>query len=276
MPFLKSSRLDASFIARPITHRGLHGNPEGTLAAPLIENTVSAFAAACKLGAPIELDLQSSSDDRAVVFHDKTLRRIVGRGEKLRSFSLEEIRKITLRGTNDKIQSLGELFEQIRGRVPLLIEIKDQHGALGDDRPGFLDDIASLGPEYKGALAFMSFNPYYIGYLRHKMPSSCLGLVTDNFHRLEWRRIPHDHSRLLNARKAVPGLEIDFISHNALSLSRVKHIKLPVLCWTVCSPAEEEKARRIADNVTFEGYIPEAFRLMTSGIAQNSNAPHAQ
>jgi len=29
---------------------------------------------------------------------------------------------------------------------------------------------------------------------------------------------------------------------------------VPIICWTVRSPAQETEARRIADNITFEGY----------------------
>jgi hypothetical protein len=31
---------------------------------------------------------------------------------------------------------------------------------------------------------------------------------------------------------------------------------VPVLCWTVTSPAQEAEARRYVDNITFEGYRP--------------------
>ncbi|MBT6507614.1 MAG: phosphodiesterase, partial [Marinovum sp.] len=34
----------------------------------------------------------------------------------------------------------------------------------------------------------------------------------------------------------------------------VKSNGLAVLCWTVTSEREEIRARRIADNITFEGY----------------------
>ena len=52
-----------------------------------------------------------------------------------------------------------------------------------------------------------------------------------------------------------------FISHNQkyLSMPRVAEVKrsgLPILCFTVCSPEEEAIAREVADNVTFEDYLP--------------------
>ena len=53
-----------------------------------------------------------------------------------------------------------------------------------------------------------------------------------------------------------------FISHEAQDLDRPRVAQLKsqgvaVLCWTIRSPEQEAQARRIADNVTFEGYAAE-------------------
>ena len=50
-----------------------------------------------------------------------------------------------------------------------------------------------------------------------------------------------------------------FISHEVADLAapRVAELKADgaaILCWTVRSPEIEAKARRYADNITFEGY----------------------
>jgi hypothetical protein len=39
-------------------------------------------------------------------------------------------------------------------------------------------------------------------------------------------------------------------------VAELKARGVPVLCWTIRSPAEEAAARRVADNITFEGYLP--------------------
>jgi hypothetical protein len=53
-----------------------------------------------------------------------------------------------------------------------------------------------------------------------------------------------------------------FISHSAEDLNRPRVTDLKargadVLCWTIPSEKAETKARKIADNVTFEGYYPQ-------------------
>jgi hypothetical protein len=51
-----------------------------------------------------------------------------------------------------------------------------------------------------------------------------------------------------------------FISHEAADLARPRVAELKaqgaaILCWTIRSPAAEAAARRMAQNVTFEGYL---------------------
>jgi hypothetical protein len=52
-----------------------------------------------------------------------------------------------------------------------------------------------------------------------------------------------------------------FISHDWTDLGspRVAELKsngTPILCWTVTTAQIEAEARRVADNITFEGYLP--------------------
>jgi len=51
-----------------------------------------------------------------------------------------------------------------------------------------------------------------------------------------------------------------FISHNHKYLSDLQNFvpqlfELPILCWTIKSSKSEKKAREIATNITFEGYL---------------------
>ncbi|MBC7155779.1 MAG: phosphodiesterase, partial [Rhodobacteraceae bacterium] len=52
-----------------------------------------------------------------------------------------------------------------------------------------------------------------------------------------------------------------FISHQADDLARPRVADLraagaAILCWTIRSPEAEARARTLADNITFEGYLP--------------------
>ena len=62
--------------------------------------------------------------------------------------------------------------------------------------------------------------------------------------------------------RAIPDYEAtgsSFISHEAADLGRARVGDLKgrgaaILCWTIRSPEAEASARRVAQNVTFEGY----------------------
>src|ERR671932_1576515 len=64
---------DGWLVRTPIAHRGLHAAQEGRP-----ENSLAAFAQACALGFPAELDVRLTRDGEVVVFHDRALKRMTG------------------------------------------------------------------------------------------------------------------------------------------------------------------------------------------------------
>ena len=237
-----------------VAHRGLHdeGRPE---------NTIAAFDAACEAGYAVELDVQISLDGVAMVFHDDTLDRLTPRKGPLSRLSAPMLRRIPVGGSDGTIPSLRDVLDRIDGRVPVLIEVKDQHGALGEG-PGKLERAvaAALGG-YRGAAAVMSFNPHSVALLARLMPDTARGLVTARFDAETWPGLPADRRAHLAAIADLAAVGAGFVSHqaDALDVPRIAALRadgLPVLCWTIRDPAQEAWARRYADSVTFEGYLP--------------------
>ena len=105
-------------------HRGLHD-------ATRAENSLSAFAAAADAGFAIELDVRLSSDGVLMVFHDDTLERMTGVGGRVDSKTAEELHSIRLGNTEDTIPTFDEVLGLVDGRVPLLVEIKEDAGKYG-------------------------------------------------------------------------------------------------------------------------------------------------
>ena len=70
-------------------HRGLFDNNSD---AP--ENSLAAFKKAVDAGYGIELDVQLSKDDKLVVFHDATLKRMCGIDGKVWDYTLEELQQM--------------------------------------------------------------------------------------------------------------------------------------------------------------------------------------
>ena len=106
-----------------VAHRGASGE------AP--ENTMAAFDLAIAEGAMmIELDVQRTTDDRLVVFHDSTLRRTTkGRG-RVAEKSHRELHALDAgswfdaRFAGERIPLLDDVLEHVRNRAYLNIEVK--------------------------------------------------------------------------------------------------------------------------------------------------------
>ena len=247
-------RLAPAFLRAPLAHRGLHDVTQGRP-----ENSRAAISAAIAHGYGIEIDVQLTADDLDVVFHDYGLDRLAEGQGPVRALSLAALADISLRGGAEGIPSLPDILRLVHGRVPLLIEIKDQDGAMGA-RIGPLETATAAALEnYEGPVAVMSFNPHSVARMAELCPHIPRGLVTEGFAPSDWpfSKTVCDHLR------EIPDFDrarASFISHDASDLSRQRVTDLKaqganILCWTIRSSEAEAEARKIADNVTFEGYM---------------------
>ena len=241
----------------PVAHRALHDRAAGR-----VENSLSAIRAAMDAGLGIEIDLQLSADGRAMVFHDYDLGRLTAEAGPVQRRSAAELGRIALTdGRGDTIPTFAEVLALVAGRAPLLVEIKDQDGALGAAvgrlEQAAADDLAG----YAGDVAVMSFNPNSVRVFGGMAPDVPRGLTTCAFDPAEWGPIPRNRLARLAEIPDFDSSGASFISHDIADLDnpRVAALKargVPILCWTVRSPEAEARARRIADNITFEGYQP--------------------
>ena len=246
--------LPAAFLKAPIAHRALHDVAQGRP-----ENSRAAIRAAITAGYGIEIDLQLTGDDQAMVFHDYSLKRLTGEGGVIRQRNVAQARAIPLTGGDGEgIPTLAEVLDLIAGQVPLLIEIKDQDGAMGTNVGPLEDAAAKVLRGYAGDIALMSFNPNSVARMAELLPDIPRGIVTSAYAYDEW---PLSRS-VCDLLRDIPDFDrvgACFISHEVEDLSspRVAELRakdVPILCWTVKSPAQEAVARNVAHNVTFEGY----------------------
>lgn len=246
--------LPPAFLGPPIAHRGLHDAGRGRP-----ENSRAAILAAAEAGYGVELDVQLSADGRAMVFHDHHLERLtVGEGP-VRRMTAADLGRFRLAGTDERIPTLAEILEAVAGRVPILVEIKDQDGAMGPDVGALERAVAADLEGYAGPAAVMSFNPHAAALCLRLMPDRAVGLVTCGYAAADWPILPEETRERLSALRDAD--HVAFISHDWRDLDRARIAELkaagtPVLCWTIRSAGDEARARRIADNVTFEGYLP--------------------
>jgi glycerophosphoryl diester phosphodiesterase len=230
---------------QPIAHRGLHG--EGR-----VENTLAAFDAAAGAGYPIELDVRAAADG-AVVFHDATLDRLTTRCGTVESCTLDELGRITVGGTDQPIVSLQSTLEAVAGRTPLLVEVKN--GGM----PGRLEMwVADLLRAYRGPVAVQSFNPRVVRWFAQHLPEVDRGLLSASFRGEDLAA----HRRFVLRRLALlPWCRAHFVGYELGSLpywapTLARDAGFPLLAWTIRTPGQLQRARRLADNIIFEHVRP--------------------
>lgn len=244
--------LPDAFLGRPLTHRALHD-------ATLAENSIGAIKAAIKHGYGIELDIQPSKDGVPIVFHDYDLTRLTGVSGPVAQKTAQQLGQIALSGGGGPIPTLAQVLDVVAGQVPLLIEIKDQDGALGPTVGPLEKAVCDALDGYCGNVALMSFNPHSVDACRDHAPHIARGITTCPYLAKDWPMVP-DAVRVALAR--IPDFDrvgACFISHQqddlgSIAVAALKARDVPVLCWTIRNAAMETEARKIADNITFEGY----------------------
>ena len=246
--------LPRAFLEVPIAHRALHGDGRP-------ENSLAAVRAAVAAGYGIEIDIQPSADGAAMVFHDHDLARMTGGAGPVTAQTVAELGRTPLQGTGETVPTLEEVLAAIDGKVPLLIEIKDQDGALGPGVGPLESAVIRALEGYAGPTALMSFNPHSVAEMARRAPDIPRGLTTCGFSAAEWPEVGDEARARLAAIADYARVGASFISHEAgdLSSHRVAELKSEgahILCWTIRSPEEEARARGVAVNVTFEGYLP--------------------
>lgn len=240
--------------ARPVAHRGLHSKARG-----IIENTLAAAGAAVARSYAIECDIQLASDGEAVVFHDFTLERLTQGHGRVDGFSSQDLGALAFRESAAKIAPLSAFLAAIGGRTPLIIEIKSRFD--GDLR--LAERALAIVSAFAGPAALKSFDPHVLAFLRAQLFPGPLGLVAQaRYEAAEWPELAPSQRMALAALSAFSSVRPDFLSwhvgdlpHATPELCR-SGIGMPVLTWTVRSPADRKLADEWADQMIFEGFEP--------------------
>ncbi|MDB5602724.1 MAG: glycerophosphoryl diester phosphodiesterase [Xanthobacteraceae bacterium] len=241
--------------ARPVAHRGLHD-----VAAGIIENTPSAFAAAIAGGFGIECDVQLTADGDAMVHHDEALGRLTEGSAALDTMTAADLKRVPFRATADRMLDLGGLCDLVAGRVPLVIELKSQFD--GDRR--LAARVASVLHNYAGPVAVMSFDPAQVAALRDLAPGLTRGIVAErHYDDAGWGPLPAPLKGRMAHLLHIPETRPHFVAYAVNDLPALAPwvarnlLGLSLLTWTVRTPEQRQRAAKWADQVIFEGWRPD-------------------
>ncbi len=94
------------------------------------ENTLRSIRRALEMGvSAVEVDVHLSKDGRLVVIHDDTVDRTTDGHGRVRDLTLAELRRLNA-GQGERIPTLEEVIELLRGRGHLIVEVKDPRAGL--------------------------------------------------------------------------------------------------------------------------------------------------
>ncbi|MAZ84798.1 MAG: glycerophosphodiester phosphodiesterase [Hoeflea sp.] len=229
--------------ARPIAHRGYHDmNNE------VWENTLSAFDRAIEKNFSIECDLQLANDGVPVVFHDDDLSRLCGLKDDVRLLTSQELAMKRIGRTKDAIPTLKKLLDRVAGQVPIVLELKGRK----DEDDGFVGAVLEELEDYDGKVAIMSFDHWLLEELIELDCPYPVGLTAEGVREEKFA----EHEAMMK-------LGLDFVSYGILHMpnrfvTEVRQGGTPVITWTVRTPDMRERSEPQADQMTFEGFDPDA------------------
>lgn len=230
-------------VSRPIAHRGLH---DGNVA--IMENSLSACRAAIAGRFAIECDVMLSRDRMPVVFHDATLERLTRASGLVSNRPWDDLAALALGNTTAPIPTVQQFLAAVAGQVPVIMELK---GTTPSDDEDFLARLLPVLRAYKGRLALMSFDSWLIDQALaagdHPVGLTAEGMTPD----------------LWSAHRAVFERGCAFVSYNVQHLPNpfVDWVRTerqaPVISWTVRTPEDLARTLAHADQMTFEGFVPQ-------------------
>jgi len=238
------------FQNRFYAHRGLHDNGSD---AP--ENSLRAFEKAVEGNFGIELDIQLTKDKIPVVFHDVTLARMCGKEGKISEYTYEELQQLRLEQSDQRIPTLEEVLELVDGKVPLIVEFKME----GTDCS--LCPIADvLLRNYKGSYCIESFNPLCLFWYRRHNKGVMRGQLSQDYSKdKKYKGLLYVLLKylLFNCWAKPDFIAYDCHASGNISLKICKYLyKCLTVAWTIESPEELEKCKKIYHLFIFGNFVP--------------------
>lgn len=219
-----------------ISHRGYHGNG-------IIENTIPAFKKSIKNKLPIELDVYLTKDSKMVVFHDKTLKRLLGIEKDIEECTHEELLGYSFLESDDKIPLLSDVLELVSGSVPILIEVK-RSVHYRKTCEALLKELEN----YHGNVQIQSFDFRIVRWFLRKKKYTTGLLVTPRMavQATIYRKLVNSYTFVTKF------IRPDFVSFDITGVpcefvKKLRRAHIPVNLWTIRNQKQMDIARKYGD-----------------------------
>lgn len=245
-------------LSKIYAHRGFHDKPQ------IPENSLPAFRRAVENGFGSEFDVHMIADGSLVVFHDEELERETGVIGKIEDYTLTELRKLRLEGTDEYIPTFDEVlavYDGVRREdgsvMQLLIELKVDRGNHRELVKAVTDRLDS----FDGEFVLESFDPRAVFELKRQRPELTRGQLIQNYV-VHDMKMPKYQGAILAAMPYNRLNKPDFIAFRFAdkdmpSLKRAfKNKDVGKAVWTVRTPRAFKVAQRMGCSIIFEKFNP--------------------
>ena len=223
-------KLDPRFFLG-ICHRGYHNIDD-------IENGMRAFSNAIDNDMAIELDVHLTSDDKLVVIHDSTLKRVTSKEGIVEDLTVEELKNNYTLNDGEKIPTFKEVLDLIDEKVPLVIELKvynKNYKKLANRLKEELKDIKD-----KSKYMLISFDP------RALLPFKDFGIVRQLLVAKDGK---HEFVYMLRNFFEGVDLQYTFLEDKKVQRYYKNHI---INIWTVDKEEIVNSSLPFVDTITFQ------------------------
>ncbi len=218
--FLKSS---------VIAHRGIYNN------ITIYENSLESIMYAVKNNLIVEIDVRLTKDYEIIVFHDDDAGRMLRLKDDINTLTYQELLYIS----PYHIPTLNEVIDNINGKVPIIIEVKEDNKIIRNKLIKLLND-------YKGKFVIQSFIYDAINF--YKKQKYIVGLLVGK----KKNRV------LLNKYPNVDFINIKYDSIDRVEASKLKE-KYFLIGYTLDTREDVELYIKIFNNLVIDN-IEEVFR----------------
>lgn len=208
------------------------------------ENSILAFKRAIRNKYIIELDVHITKDNKIVVFHDFSLKRLFNVNKLVENCTYNELLNYSFPNTNQKIPLLKSVLNIVNGSVPIIIEIKSLsfNGKLEKELCKIIDN-------YNGLIYVQSFNILSILWFRINKKKIKRGIIYSSLD----KKANILKNNIIKQILFNTILKLDFISCNKDSLNDNYIVKLrkkiPIFSWTIKNKEEYDLYQRFSDKL---------------------------
>jgi glycerophosphoryl diester phosphodiesterase len=180
---------------------------------------------------------------------------MTGRVGRIADHAAADLAQMTLAGSDETIPTLAEALTLVGQRAFVQIELKTAAGEVGPLERRVHDILI----DHAGPVAVIGFNPYSHAWFADRYPDVLRGLDSHSYRGVDNVRMAPEqrraYARLEHVAIARPhflALGLDMLPSKQAAAYREQG--MPIVAWTVRSPAEWETVKHCCDNLIFEGF----------------------